>query len=185
MGETFFISSARAMLARAVCEQGRDEKALEITRLAEEVAAPNDIDAQVSWRCTRAEGRSHVGSAELRRVRCYVRLGSRPRSGERKSRVSVLSGTRSRTLRRALRRGLRDLGAIDGRSFSIEYRGAEGKLERVARRARQRRGAKSSNVRFSIKGPMQEVNGTITPGNPQQSRLPAAVRDAASSEARV
>jgi class 3 adenylate cyclase/tetratricopeptide (TPR) repeat protein len=54
MGETYFLSTARAMLARAVREQGRDEEALEITRLAEKAAAPNDIDAQVLWRCIRA-----------------------------------------------------------------------------------------------------------------------------------
>jgi putative tryptophan/tyrosine transport system substrate-binding protein len=31
----------------------------------------------------------------------------------------------------ALRQGLRDLGYIDGKNIAIEYRGAEGKLERV------------------------------------------------------
>ena len=31
----------------------------------------------------------------------------------------------------ALRQGLRDLGQIEGRNFSIEYRGAEGKLDRI------------------------------------------------------
>jgi putative ABC transport system substrate-binding protein len=33
----------------------------------------------------------------------------------------------------ALRQGLRDLGYIDGKNIAIEYRGAEGKLERVPR----------------------------------------------------
>ena len=31
----------------------------------------------------------------------------------------------------ALRQGLRDLGYIDGKNIVIEYRGAEGKLERI------------------------------------------------------
>src|SRR5262245_38714981 len=31
----------------------------------------------------------------------------------------------------ALRQGLRDLGYVDGKNIAIEYRGAEGKLERV------------------------------------------------------
>jgi len=48
------------------------------------------------------------------------------------SRVGYVSGTGSATDQgpyvEALRRGLRDLGQIEGRSFSIEYRGAEGKL---------------------------------------------------------
>jgi putative ABC transport system substrate-binding protein len=50
-------------------------------------------------------------------------------------RVGYVSGTGSATDQgpyvEALRQGLRDLGQIEGRSFSIEYRGAEGKLERV------------------------------------------------------
>ena len=50
-------------------------------------------------------------------------------------RVGYVSGTGSATDQgpyvEALRRGLRDLGQIEGRTYSIEYRGAEGKLERV------------------------------------------------------
>jgi tetratricopeptide (TPR) repeat protein len=54
MGETFFLSTMAAVLARAVREQGRENEALEITRLAERTAAPNDIDAQALWRGVRA-----------------------------------------------------------------------------------------------------------------------------------
>src|SRR5689334_4540930 len=50
-------------------------------------------------------------------------------------RVGYVSGTGSATDQgpyvEALRQGLHDLGQIEGRSFSIEYRGAEGQLERV------------------------------------------------------
>jgi putative ABC transport system substrate-binding protein len=50
-------------------------------------------------------------------------------------RIGYVSGTGSATDRgpyfEALRRGLRDLGQIEGRTFSIEYRGAEGKLDRL------------------------------------------------------
>ena len=50
-------------------------------------------------------------------------------------RIGYVSGTGSATDQgpyvEALRRGLRDLGQIEGRNFSIEYRGAEGKLDRV------------------------------------------------------
>jgi len=62
MGETFFLSTARAMLATAVRDQGRDEEALEITRLAEKAAAPNDIDAQVLWRCTKGSILARAGA---------------------------------------------------------------------------------------------------------------------------
>jgi putative ABC transport system substrate-binding protein len=50
-------------------------------------------------------------------------------------RVGYVSGTGSATEQgpyvEAIRRGLRELGQIEGRTFSIEYRGAEGKLDRV------------------------------------------------------
>src|SRR5207248_957451 len=50
-------------------------------------------------------------------------------------RIGYVSGTGSAADQgpyvEALRRGLRDLGQIEGRTFSIEYRGAAGKLERV------------------------------------------------------
>ena len=51
------------------------------------------------------------------------------------ARIGYVSGTGSATDQGpyvdALRQGLRDLGQIEGRDFSIEYRGAEGKLDRV------------------------------------------------------
>jgi putative ABC transport system substrate-binding protein len=50
-------------------------------------------------------------------------------------RIGYISGTGSPSdpgpYVEALRQGLRDLGHIDGKSFVIEYRGAEGKLDRI------------------------------------------------------
>src|SRR5262245_13354358 len=50
-------------------------------------------------------------------------------------RVGYSSGTGSKSnpgpYVEALRQGLRDLGYVDGKNIAIEYRGAEGKLERV------------------------------------------------------
>jgi len=54
IGETFFLATMAAMLARAVLEQGRDEEALVLTETAERSAADDDIDAQIHWRCVRA-----------------------------------------------------------------------------------------------------------------------------------
>lgn len=54
MGETFYLSTMASLLARAVRDQGRDEEALALTRTAESIAADDDVDAQVMWRCTRA-----------------------------------------------------------------------------------------------------------------------------------
>ena len=50
-------------------------------------------------------------------------------------RIGYVSGTGDATNQgpyvEALRQGLRDLGYIEGKNFAIEYRGAEGKLDRV------------------------------------------------------
>jgi class 3 adenylate cyclase/tetratricopeptide (TPR) repeat protein len=42
------------MLAAALVPQGRSDEALGLTELAEEIAAPDDLDGQVKWRCARA-----------------------------------------------------------------------------------------------------------------------------------
>lgn len=62
LGETFFLSTMAAMLARAVRDQGRDDEALELTRLAERNAASDDIDAQVLWRSVRAPILARAGA---------------------------------------------------------------------------------------------------------------------------
>ena len=50
-------------------------------------------------------------------------------------RIGYISGTGDATNQgpyvEALRKGLRELGDIEGRDFTIEYRGAEGKLDRI------------------------------------------------------
>jgi putative ABC transport system substrate-binding protein len=52
------------------------------------------------------------------------------------ARIGYISGSGSKTDQgpyvEALRGGLRDLGHVEGKTFSIEFRGAEGKLDRVA-----------------------------------------------------
>ena len=45
-------------------EQGRDDEALELTRLAERSAAADDIDAQVLWRSVRAPILARAGAIE-------------------------------------------------------------------------------------------------------------------------
>ena len=64
MGETYFLSTMAACCARAVREQGRDDEALELTRLAERSAAADDIDAQVLWRAVRAPILARAGAIE-------------------------------------------------------------------------------------------------------------------------
>jgi putative ABC transport system substrate-binding protein len=64
-----------------------------------------------------------------------VPLAARAQQSAKIPRIGYVSGTGSATDQgpyvEALRQGLRDLGQIEGRTFSIEYRGAEGKLDRV------------------------------------------------------
>ena len=64
-----------------------------------------------------------------------VSLAARAQQAAKIPRIGYVSGTGSATDQgpyvEALRQGLRDLGHTEGRTFSIEYRGVEGKLDRV------------------------------------------------------
>jgi class 3 adenylate cyclase/tetratricopeptide (TPR) repeat protein len=53
-GETYYLPTLAALLARAVREQGRDAEALELSRTAEQLAAADDLDSQSLWRSVRA-----------------------------------------------------------------------------------------------------------------------------------
>ncbi|HET9977049.1 MAG TPA: adenylate/guanylate cyclase domain-containing protein [Burkholderiaceae bacterium] len=53
-GETYYLPTMAALLARAVRESGRDAEALELTRRAEQLAAADDLDSQSLWRSVRA-----------------------------------------------------------------------------------------------------------------------------------
>jgi class 3 adenylate cyclase/tetratricopeptide (TPR) repeat protein len=54
VGEKYSLSSVAGLLAHAVERQGRIDEADEITRIAEEISAPDDLDAQALWRGARA-----------------------------------------------------------------------------------------------------------------------------------
>ena len=53
-GETYYLSTVAAHLARVIRDQGRDDKALALLAAAEGAAAEDDIDAQILWRSIRA-----------------------------------------------------------------------------------------------------------------------------------
>ena len=54
MGEKALLADTAIMLARAVHEQGRRDEAWELTRVAEEDAAADDLAVQITWRTRRA-----------------------------------------------------------------------------------------------------------------------------------
>lgn len=54
IGEGYLLSTMAALLARIVRDQGRDAQALNLSRVAEEAAAADDVDAQILWRSVRA-----------------------------------------------------------------------------------------------------------------------------------
>ena len=55
MGERYFLSTTAGELARAVYAQGRYAEAEELTRLAEELSADDDLTSQALWRSVRAK----------------------------------------------------------------------------------------------------------------------------------
>ena len=64
LGEKSHFSSMSALLARAVCAQGRYEEAEQLTRESEEAARPNDIHSHILWRTTRARVLAEKGELE-------------------------------------------------------------------------------------------------------------------------
>jgi putative tryptophan/tyrosine transport system substrate-binding protein len=58
-------------------------------------------------------------------------LAAQSQSAVRVPRIGYLSLSSSDPIRRALNQGLRDLGYIEGQSIRVEYRSAEGRLDRL------------------------------------------------------
>ena len=79
MGEKALLASTATMLARAVREQGRHDEAWELTRVAEEAAATDDLAVQITWRTERAQLLAERGAvAEAKRLSAdAVRLAVR------------------------------------------------------------------------------------------------------------
>ena len=53
-GETFYLSTMAALLSRVVRDQGREEEALALSRIAEASAAADDVDSLALWQSIRA-----------------------------------------------------------------------------------------------------------------------------------
>jgi ATP/maltotriose-dependent transcriptional regulator MalT len=63
-GESYFLSSMAAMLARLARERGRDDDALALTQRAESAAASDDVLTQALWRAVRAPVLARAGELD-------------------------------------------------------------------------------------------------------------------------
>jgi tetratricopeptide (TPR) repeat protein len=63
-GETYYLSTMAALLARLVRDQGRDDEALALSRSAEAATADDDFDSQALWRAIRAPILARAGETE-------------------------------------------------------------------------------------------------------------------------
>ena len=65
IGETYYLSTMAAVLSCVVRNQGRDNEALEWSRIAEQAMAADDIDTQAYWRAIRAPIIARAGELSL------------------------------------------------------------------------------------------------------------------------
>ena len=63
IGEKYYLSTAAALLSRAVRDQGRDDEALAISEVAENASAQHDFESQALWRSVRAPILARRGNA--------------------------------------------------------------------------------------------------------------------------
>jgi class 3 adenylate cyclase/tetratricopeptide (TPR) repeat protein len=79
-GERNFVPTAAAILAEAAHLTGRDDEALELARISEELASKSDVESQYRWRCARARvfaARGRPGEArELANAALQIVLGT-------------------------------------------------------------------------------------------------------------
>ena len=63
-GETYFLSTMAALLARIARDQGRDDEALALSRTAEQATAADDMESQALWRMVRAPILARAGDRQ-------------------------------------------------------------------------------------------------------------------------
>jgi class 3 adenylate cyclase/tetratricopeptide (TPR) repeat protein len=64
LGEKYLLPVLTGLLAQSVQAQGRSAEAAEISRIAEELAAEDDVEAQAVWRAVRAKVLAEAGEYE-------------------------------------------------------------------------------------------------------------------------
>ena len=63
-GETYFLSTMAALLARLARDQGHDDEALTLTQTAEQATAVDDVESQALWRMVRAPILARAGALQ-------------------------------------------------------------------------------------------------------------------------
>jgi ATP/maltotriose-dependent transcriptional regulator MalT len=63
-GETYFLSTMAALLARLARDQGHDDEALALTQTAEQATAVDDVESQALWRMVRAPILARAGALQ-------------------------------------------------------------------------------------------------------------------------
>jgi tetratricopeptide (TPR) repeat protein len=63
MGEKTYLALTAALLALALCMQGRYPEAEEFSEVSQKSANPDDVEAQVLWRCARGKTLAATGDA--------------------------------------------------------------------------------------------------------------------------
>jgi class 3 adenylate cyclase/tetratricopeptide (TPR) repeat protein len=108
MGEKYFLSTAAGELARAVYAQSRYFEAEELTLMAEELSADDDLTSQALWRSVRAKALARRGLA---------------REAEELAReaVELLRGTDAVALRAGTLEDLAEVLALVGADGTREY----------------------------------------------------------------
>jgi class 3 adenylate cyclase/tetratricopeptide (TPR) repeat protein len=75
MGEKYFLPSIAALLSRLIRDQGRDEEAMEFSKVAEAMAAESDIEPQAMWRLVRAPIVARSGELEAAEALARTAIG--------------------------------------------------------------------------------------------------------------
>src|SRR5690242_18149601 len=93
------------------------------------------LNSSSNNRKSKIENLKWAGLSIIAFVLLLAGAGAQAQQPTKVPRIGYISGTGDASnpgpYVEALRRGLRDLGYVEGKNFVIEYRGAEGKLDRI------------------------------------------------------
>jgi ATP/maltotriose-dependent transcriptional regulator MalT len=128
IGETYTLSTIAALLARVVRDQGRDEEALALTRVAEQASDPDDLESHAFWRSIRAPILARAG--DLHGAEALAREGV---ALSRRSEAPLLQADALCELATVLAQSGRDAEALDALDQAVALFEAKGDVVSAAR----------------------------------------------------